>query len=143
MNILLAQLDQAPIQLAAWCASLAFILMLFNQGAKFLATVKGKPGQPPNEVLQGHIEAIKAHIGDPMPKSECERAMDSLSTTAAQVKSDLTDHQAAVSTLREKDIAEIYRRINNVHDETARSFAAVERSLGRIEGQVNEIAKKV
>jgi ribosomal protein S28E/S33 len=46
-----------PVQIGAWLACLAFVLMVVNQGFKFSRNVKGPGANPPNELLgASHLE---------------------------------------------------------------------------------------
>jgi hypothetical protein len=48
--------------MAAWLGCLAFGLLLFNEGSKFLDRVRGKTPQPPNEQLEFSVSAMDRRV---------------------------------------------------------------------------------
>jgi hypothetical protein len=51
-----------PAQIAAWLGCLAFGLMLFNEGAKFVDRIRGKAPHPPNEQLEFSVAAMDRRV---------------------------------------------------------------------------------
>jgi hypothetical protein len=51
-----------PVQIAAWLGCLAFGLMLFNEGAKFIDRVRGKTPHPPNEQLDFSLTTLDKRV---------------------------------------------------------------------------------
>jgi hypothetical protein len=51
-----------PVQIAAWLGCLAFGLMLFNEGAKFVDRIRGKAPHPPNEQLEFSVAAMDRRV---------------------------------------------------------------------------------
>jgi len=51
-----------PVAIAAWLGCLAFGLMLFNEGAKFVDRLRGKTPQPPNEQLEFSVQALDRRL---------------------------------------------------------------------------------
>jgi hypothetical protein len=52
----------APVQIAAWLGCLAFGLMLFNEGAKFVDRIRGKAPHPPNEQLEFSVAVMDRRV---------------------------------------------------------------------------------
>ena len=52
----------APVEIAAWLGCLAFGLMLFNEGSKFVDRIRGKTPQPPNEQLEFSVTAMDRRV---------------------------------------------------------------------------------
>jgi len=52
----------APVEIAAWLGCLAFGLMLFNEGAKFVDRIRGKTPHPPNEQLEFCVTAMDRRV---------------------------------------------------------------------------------
>ena len=51
-----------PVQIAAWLGCLAFGLMLFNEGSKFVERIRGKAPHPPNEQLEFSVAAMDRRV---------------------------------------------------------------------------------
>ncbi len=51
-----------PVAIAAWMGCLAFGLMLFNEGAKFVDRLRGKTPQPPNEQLEFSVLTLDRRV---------------------------------------------------------------------------------
>jgi hypothetical protein len=52
----------APVEIAAWLGCVAFGLMLFNEGAKFVDRIRGKTPHPPNEQLEFSVTAMDRRV---------------------------------------------------------------------------------
>ncbi len=50
------------MEIAAWLGCLAFGLMLFNEGAKFVDRIRGKTPHPPNEQLEFCVMAMDRRV---------------------------------------------------------------------------------
>ncbi len=99
--------DSVPVEIAAWLGCLAFVLMLLNEGAKFVNGIRGKVPHPPNESL-----ALSA-------------------TNMAERVQKLEDATGEIwATLRSEDA--------NIRKEMQKTFQEIERSLGRIEGKIDQ-----
>ena len=55
-------IDTVPVQMAGWLGCLAFGLMLFNEGAKFVERIRGKRPHPPNEQLDLSVSQMERRV---------------------------------------------------------------------------------
>lgn len=91
----------APVQIAAWLGCLAFGLMLFNEGSKFVDRIRGKTPYPPNEQLEFSVTAIDRRV--------CKLEEESMKIWA-KMESDKTEILLAGEVRAEK----LHNRINPI-----------------------------
>jgi len=91
----------APVEIAAWLGCLAFGLMLFNEGSKFVDRIRGKSPQPPNEQLEFSVTAIDRRV--------CRLEEDSIKIWA-KMEADKTEILLAGEVRAEK----LHNRINPI-----------------------------
>lgn len=154
--------DIVSVNIAAWLACLAFVVVLVNGALKLTDRMKG---QPPNEQLEAHRLQLERRIAQveagyvPAKLYETRHAeyQGQLRDLAAQVEHVRSGMHAGCKqseeAARERSNA-IYKKIDEVRVELNASQAEVrnqlekwtrdtERALGRIEGKIEAINQRL
>jgi hypothetical protein len=119
--MMLAQLNaDVPKQLAEWVACAAFVALLGNELFKFVKNLKGKPANPPNELLDQSQTALSARTG------RNENSIRTLYAELAQIRRDFT-HE-----LREQT-QEIVSAGERRHADTTHQFKEIAATLARLD----------
>ena len=103
----------APVEIAAWLGCVAFGLMLFNEGAKFVDRIRGKTPHPPNEQLEFSVTAMDRRV------CKLEEESDKI---GAKMEADKTEILRAGELRAEK----LHNRINPIGEGMEGLKAAVE-----------------
>jgi hypothetical protein len=105
---ILAQVDLSlmPVQIGGWIACAAFMVMFLNQGAKFADRLRGKPGQPPNEVLETRGKSIERRL------DKFEGKQESFEEKLEKEREDLAKELKEVNKENELRAEKLHKRIN-------------------------------
>lgn len=123
------------VQIAAWLACAAFLLMMARNGLELYRGLKGKDPHPPNDTLEAGRKELERRVS----QVESETADIRRGAAHERETSEVSARQrsAGIYNKIEEVRRELTGQVQELREEVGQQFKDTERALGRIEGKLS------
>jgi hypothetical protein len=123
------------LQIAAWLACAAFLLMFARNATALWRELKGKEPHPPNDTLEAGRKELERRVTEVEKETADIRRGASHDREAAEVSA--RNRSAGIYNKMEEVRKELTGQVQVLREEVGKQFKDTERALGRIEGKLD------